>query len=120
MFCATITITDITQKARSLLDLLQNGSGSGYTVKTAVTWSALTTLGGVAYVSLQSSYSNANGSIVYEGDEGVKNDGSCQGKEFQPGDTDVHQAYTMTDHLSQIYITGSVNGLKINVQISYS
>lgn len=125
MFCATITITDITQKAQNLLTLLQNaGSGgtgtSGYSVKSKAPFNALDVLGGVAYVSLQNSNSSPNGSILYEGDEGVLTNGTLQGKELLPGDVDVHQAYPNTDNLAQIYITASVNGVIVNVQWSYS
>lgn len=125
MFCATITITDITQPAANLLNLLKNAGGNGlgtpgYLVKTAAQFNSLTTLGGVSYVSIQASPRNGNGTYIYEGDEGVTNNGTCQGKELTPGTIDTHQAYPNSTFLSEIYIAGSVNGVIANVEFSYS
>src|SRR5437762_14039334 len=106
MYCATITISDNTKTPQNLLTLLGKGNQTAYTVVPASGLSGLTTLGGVSYVSVQSSYGNG-GTIVYEGDENVKTDGTRQGKELQAGDVDVHQANPMSTHLAEIYITAS-------------
>lgn len=120
MNSATITVTDITQKPRSLSDLLQNGSGAGYTVApTGGIFKPINAINAVAYLSIQASYTNG-GTTVYKGDEDVKTDGSRQAKELKPGDTDVQQAYSYSVHLGEIFLTANANGAIINVEVHYA
>jgi hypothetical protein len=118
---ATITVTDITKAAQSLLSLLSKGSQPGYTVAPAAgfaSYSSWSIMGDVSYCSIQSSPSNS--ATVYKGDEFVATDGSRQCKEMQAGDVDVIQAKDRAVHLGEIYITASANGAKVNVEIHYS
>jgi hypothetical protein len=120
MNSATITVTDITQTPRNLSDLLQNGSGKGYTVvPSSGIFKPLTIINAVAYLSIQASYTNG-GTIVYKGDEDVKTDGSRQAKELHAGDTDVQQAYSYSVYLGEVYLTASANGAIINVEVHYA
>lgn len=70
---ANIIITDHTKPGRTLLDLIQNGSGNGYTyagvVQSNVGWSK------VGYRSIQLD----SGGPLYIGDGKTANDGSQQG-----------------------------------------
>lgn len=69
----TVTVTDKTQPGRTVLDLLQNGSGNGYTVvgtlQGNVGWNK------VGYRSIQ----YVSGGSIYIGAGDVANDGTCQG-----------------------------------------
>lgn len=116
---ATITITDRTQPVQSLFNLMAKGSLPGYTVAPAGGLFPLTMLGGVSYLSIQASPRNG-GTVIYVGDENVKNDGSRQGKEMQAGDVDVHQAHDYTCHLGEIYLTASANNAIFSVEVHYT
>lgn len=117
----TVTITDRTQTPRNLADLWVNGSGGGYTVvgNRGLVNPAPAALS-VGYLSIQASYGNSS-TIVYEGDENVKNDGSRQAFEMANGDTDVSQMPGQTCiNMNEIYITASANNAKINVRFRYA
>lgn len=117
MNSATITVTDITKTPRNLSDLLSNGSGGGYTVVPAKgIFTPLTITATVSYLSIQASYTNG-GTIVYKGDENVKNNGTRQGKELLAGDTDVQQASPYIVNLNEVFLMASANGAIINVEV---
>jgi len=121
MACVTITITDTTQPAQNLLTLLQKGSAPGYTVQSSGQGSlgaSLSTIGEVSYLSIQSSPRNSN--TVYKGDENVKNNGTWQGKEMQPGDVDVQQGYPRAIYLGEVFLAAAANGAIINVEYHLS
>lgn len=121
MPAATIKITDITQQAQNIFNLLTTPSLPGYTVTpTPGEYTpSLTMTGCVAYLSVQASYTNG-GSIVYEGDANVKANGTLQGKELAAGDTDVHQAYSYSVNLNEIYLMANTNGALINLEWHYA
>jgi len=130
--CATVTVTDITQKPRSIWDLLINGSGAGYTVAPSSTggqnpsgplgaFQNIQFIGGFSYLSIQASPGNANGQNILVGDEGLVNSGAQQGKELTPGTIDVHQSSgNLSVHAQELYITATQNNLKANLEWHYA
>jgi hypothetical protein len=113
----TVTITDTTQTPQSIYNLLTKPNLPGYTVVPAVAANpnVPTLTASVTYLSIQASYGNG-GTVVYKGDQGVKNDGTRQAKELIAGDTDVQQAVQYSVNLNLIYLTASANGAKVNVE----
>ncbi len=132
MPCATITVTDITKTPQSLQALLgqsmqpqANPSGNtltgvaGYSVIVSGAGHGFALQSGVSYLSIQ--FSNKNSGMKgYVGDEGVKTDGTFQGKELLPGDVDVHQAYSYSVHLGEIFLAADTNNAVFNVEIHYA
>ena len=117
----TVTITDITQPAQSILTLATKGSQAGYTVNpsspAAIT--NVTEVTDVSYLLIQAS--NGNGSkVVYKGDQGVANDGSRQGLELEAGQSNVMQMYPRAANLQQIYLRANTNGAVVNVEFHHS
>jgi hypothetical protein len=132
MPCATITLTDKTQKAASLQTLLGQSmqpqafpSGNtltgvpGYSVVVTGAGRGFELQSGVAYLSIQFSVQNS-GMTGYIGDENVANNGTQQGKELLPGDVDVHQAYSYSVHLGEIFIMANTNNAIFNVEWHYA
>ena len=115
---ATITLTDYTAAAQSLLTLLGKGSQTGYTVAPAAGSGELQTPGQCVYLSIQSSPSNG-ATVVYKGDSSTANDGSRQAKELLAGDVDVMQAAPYVVHLGEVFIRASANNAKVNVEVRY-
>lgn len=136
MQCATITVTDITQKPQNLMTLLSQGNQPGYTVVPAGGISGKTTGGGLAgdsalpatvgmigsvsYLSIQASVTNSGGQTIYKGDENVATNGSCQGKELAAGTIDAIQGMERAVNLAEVYVTASANGAKFNVEWHYA
>ncbi len=117
----TVTITDNTKPVQSLYTLLSSGSQAGYTVAPSpVKATSLTFQARVRYLSIQASVANSNSTYIYTGDENLKADGTCQGKELSPGTIDVDQCDQNAVHLGEIFITASQNGLKANIEVHWA
>ena len=115
----TVTITDHTAAGRSIADLVQNGSGTGYTVAPTKKFPLLMA-SKVSYLSIQASAANGASTVIYKGDENTANDGSCQGKELAPGVIDVIQGIEIAVHLGEVYCRASADSLKFNVEIHWA
>ncbi len=132
MPCATITVTDKTKTPASLQTLLgqsmqPQANPSGNTLTGVAGYSVVVTGAGrgfelqsaVAYLSIQFSVQNS-GMIGYIGDENVANNGTQQGKELLPGDVDVHQAYSYSVHLGEVFITANTNNAIFSIEWHYA
>lgn len=105
----TVTITDHTKPGRTLLDLVQNGSGNGYTVVGTVQGNVGWTK--VGYRGIQSLVGT-----LYAGDAGTANDGSQQGRTIV-----VNGVWDRDDYGSpislEVYVRGGADGDKFNLMI---
>lgn len=111
----TVTITDKTQPGRTVLDLLQNGSGSGYTVVGTVQGNVGWT--NVGYRGIQALTGNTGS--IYVGDAGTANDGSQQGRVLAKGDLFERDDYGSPISLG-VYVRCNTNDDKFNVMVEGS
>lgn len=112
---ATVTVTDHTKPARSLYDLLANGTANGYTVVGGLSGD-VSVFGMVACRLIQGDTNNGAGKI-YVGDSQIANDGSRQGVTLAPGDVWQRDNPVDCASLQNLFIRASADGAKFNAMV---
>jgi hypothetical protein len=111
---ATVTISDHTKPARSLYDLLSNGSANGYTVVGGFSGD-VSVFGAVAYRSIQVDSGSAGS--VYVGDANIANDGSRQGLIISAGDVWDRDNATDCESLQNLFVRASADNTVFNTLV---
>lgn len=118
MPCMQVTLNTITV-ARSVMDLMTNGTGGGYVcVPAGGCKNGMNAGSRATYLSVQNSLTSTASSTLYKGDENIAV-GTNQGKELAIGVIDVNQGSTNCIELAEVYLLGSTTGVKANLEVHF-